>query len=126
MQQEIRAFFHIPAHQITTIPNGVSSFRNAEQADLATNPLLADVISNCVASSRILVSLGRLVFEKGVHTLLAAMPLVLARFPEALLIIAGEGPERQSLEAIAAPVQERVMFTGFLDEADKYASFASG
>ncbi|WNR43700.1 1,4-alpha-glucan branching protein domain-containing protein [Paenibacillus roseipurpureus] len=119
MQQEVRTLFHLPAHQITTIPNGVSSFRKPKQTDQATNRLLHEAISSVNGSSRLLAFLGRLVYEKGVHTLLAAMPLVLERFPDTTLIIAGEGPERQSLEALASPNHERILFTGFLDENDK-------
>ena len=47
------------------------------------------------------------------------MRLVLKRYPEAKLIIAGTGPELEGLERLAAPLGDRVSFTGFLGETDK-------
>jgi glycosyltransferase involved in cell wall biosynthesis len=41
---------------------------------------------------------GRLAPEKGLDTLIAAWPDVRTRFPTAQLILAGEGPERDSIE----------------------------
>ena len=59
-----------------------------------------------------LLYLGRLTPEKGVATLLRA----LAACPGARLRIAGDGPERASLEALAAELGlgERAKFLGFL------------
>jgi glycosyltransferase involved in cell wall biosynthesis len=57
-----------------------------------------------------LVYFGRLSPEKGLSTLIAA----LARLPRARLRVIGEGPERETLQRQAAPLGERVRFTGFL------------
>ena len=62
-----------------------------------------------------LLAVGRLAKEKGFDLLLEALPAVLLRFPSARLVIAGEGPERTSLESLRrrlglAPV---VDFIGF-------------
>src|ERR1017187_4485278 len=43
------------------------------------------------------VFVGRLAPEKGLDTLIAAWPMVRFRFPEAQLILIGEGPERAAL-----------------------------
>ncbi|HLF03709.1 MAG TPA: glycosyltransferase [Dehalococcoidia bacterium] len=48
----------------------------------------------------ILLNVGRLVPAKGQRYLLQAMPQVLARFPQARLLIAGEGPLRGALETL--------------------------
>jgi len=45
------------------------------------------------------VFVGRLAREKGLDTLLAAWPAVVAAFPGARLTLVGEGPERPALEA---------------------------
>lgn len=119
MQQEVKALFHIPIHQITPIPNGVASFHKPDPSLSTMNPMLADAISAQGKPQRILAFLGRLVYEKGVHTLLAAMPIVLASFPDSKLVIAGTGPERDPLEELALGLGDRVRFTGFLDETDK-------
>jgi glycosyltransferase involved in cell wall biosynthesis len=57
------------------------------------------VASEAVERSRdMLLFVGRLVPKKGLTYLLEAMPLVLARRPDAVLEIAGFGPERAALE----------------------------
>jgi glycosyltransferase involved in cell wall biosynthesis len=48
------------------------------------------------------VFVGRLAPEKGLGGLVGAWPSVLATYPEARLILVGEGPERPSLEAQVA------------------------
>ena len=50
----------------------------------------------------LVVFAGRLVPEKGADMLLRAFAAVHAALPEARLLIAGEGPERPALEALAA------------------------
>ena len=45
------------------------------------------------------VFVGRLAPEKGLDTLIDAWPSVRARYPDARLILIGEGPERAALEA---------------------------
>ena len=50
------------------------------------------------AGPPVLLTIGRLVREKGFDVAIEAMALVLGQFPGARLIIAGDGPERQALE----------------------------
>jgi glycosyltransferase involved in cell wall biosynthesis len=68
-------------------------------------------------------SIGRLEPVKGFAGLLRAFA---AALPDARLVIAGEGPERAGLEALAAGlgIQARVAFTGFrADVRDLYPLF---
>ena len=62
---------------------------------------------------------GRLVPKKGVDTLLRAMALVVRRLPAARLLIAGDGPERASLERlmIELGLGTRVEFLGHLQRS---------
>lgn len=119
MQQEVIRLFHVPIHKTTHIPNGVIPFRAAAVSLETVSPLLSNALSSGDEQNRIIAFLGRLVYEKGAHILIAAMRLVLKRYPEAKLIIAGTGPELEALERLAAPLSDRVSFTGFLDETDK-------
>ncbi|HLF30214.1 MAG TPA: glycosyltransferase family 4 protein [Xanthomonadales bacterium] len=64
---------------------------------------------------------GRLSAEqrhKGHDHLIEAMPLILQMVPDAQLVIAGEGNDRRRLEAKAMDlqVQDRVLFTGWVNE----------
>jgi len=51
--------------------------------------------------SEVVLSVGRLVKEKGVDVLLRAWPAIRAARPAARLLVAGEGPERARLETLA-------------------------
>jgi phosphatidylinositol alpha-mannosyltransferase len=59
-----------------------------------------------------LLFLGRLDPRNGLDTLLAAMPLVLDRIPDARLTVAGDGPLRPFYQRLAAPVRGHVQFLG--------------
>lgn len=62
---------------------------------------------------------GRLVEEKGVRYAILAMPAIVKAYPHAELHVAGDGPERRELEALAARsgVAGHVVFLGALDPA---------
>lgn len=72
----------------------------------------------------LVLALGRLVYKKGFGFLVDAMPRVLARRPDAKLVIAGYGDLRDDLERQAERLglAESVIFTGQLDRAQA-ASF---
>lgn len=46
------------------------------------------------------VFVGRLIAAKGIHALIGALPLVLARTPRTRLLVVGHGPLREPLEAL--------------------------
>lgn len=50
--------------------------------------------------ARLVTFVGKLIAQKGVHLLLAALPDVLAAHPDAHLVVAGFGPQRDALEAL--------------------------
>ena len=61
---------------------------------------LPDVLSRLPADGDLLLSVGALTFGKGVQTLIAAMPGVLERRPDAHLLIVGAGKFREVLEGL--------------------------
>ena len=63
-----------------------------------------------------LLCLGRLVALKGFDVALTAFASIVARYPRARLVIAGDGPERVKLERQAAELelQDAVEFTGWV------------
>lgn len=85
-----------PAERVHHLPNFVTDFAGTPRARGAAPQLLA---------------MGRLHANKGFDTLIRAMALV----PDARLSIAGEGPERAALQALAqqAGVAARVDFLGW-------------
>lgn len=64
----------------------------------------------------LIISAGRLVYKKGFDTLIGAMPAVINEFPDVRLIIAGEGPLKQSLiqQVRLLGIPEKVSFIGNL------------
>ena len=59
-----------------------------------------------------LLFLGRLDPRNGLDTILTAMPMVLARYPDTRLMVAGDGPLRPLYERMAAPLGRHVTFLG--------------
>ncbi len=81
------------------------------------------------SDGEVILSVGRLsAMEqyKGMDTLIEALPLILEDFPNAYLVIVGDGDDRPRLEALAVEkgVAKQVCFLGWLEEADLCACYA--
>ncbi|MDD5078721.1 MAG: glycosyltransferase family 4 protein [Candidatus Omnitrophica bacterium] len=63
---------------------------------------------------------GRLIREKGYGDVIIAAREIIGRNPQARFFVAGEGPERESLEALAARnnISGKIKFSGFMDDMD--------
>lgn len=77
------------------------------------------------AADPLIATLCRLEPRKGVDRLIDAMPALSVKHPSARLAIAGDGPDRARLEALAQSLEiaDRVAFLGRVDEAEKAALF---
>jgi phosphatidylinositol alpha-mannosyltransferase len=73
------------------------------------------------------VFLGRLVQRKGCEQLIVAFANLSRRIPEAELVIAGTGPQREKLKKLtkASGLEGRISFLGYIDEKDKPGLLAS-
>ena len=100
-----------PAERFTTIHSGVdlSRFERAPHGDVARRSDFG-----IPADAPVIVCVARLVPIKGHEHLIAAMPAVLDAFPEARLLLVGDGPLADELQAQAerAGVAQRVVFAG--------------
>jgi phosphatidyl-myo-inositol dimannoside synthase len=74
-------------------------------------------------SDRIILTLGRLVKRKGVHRLIDAMPRINELLPDAVLVVAGAGPEERSLRNRAARTEARIVFAGAVDHQEAAALY---
>jgi phosphatidylinositol alpha-mannosyltransferase len=63
-----------------------------------------------------LLFLGRLDPRNGLETVLAAMPPILARYPDTTLVVVGDGPLRKHYERRAAPLGASVQFVGQVND----------
>ena len=102
MQHEVMGVFGLPADKVRVIPNGVAAeqFAHAGAYRSAQNAGGADDLDGLHGS--IILFVGRLVHEKGVHTLIEAMPKILRYWPGARLVIVGRGPAEEGLRRLAA------------------------
>ena len=112
MGDEINRLFSQPANKIRIIPNGVEP-KNIT-AGIDTGPPRQE-------NDKTIVFLGRLVPEKGVHVLIAALPAIIENVGPVRLLVAGKGPYQQELESLAHRygVADLVEFKGFVDDAGR-------
>jgi len=86
MADELKRVFSVPADKIDVVPNGV------EVGPTPGEEFVRQVRLRYVRpEDRLVFYVGRLVYEKGVHVLLDAVPKVLADVPQARFVIAGDG-----------------------------------
>lgn len=71
-------------------------------------------------SCRVILAVGRFIAGKGHRTLVRAMPQILERFPDAVLVLAGRGPDLYDViqEAMTVGVREHVVFPGCVSDED--------
>ena len=111
MRDEVGRLFDVPAARTDVVYNGVDVLRW-----YARPRAISAARRRFAASEAPLVTYaGRLVYEKGVQHLLAAVPALAGRHPGLRVVIAGDGPYRRELEEMAGPA---VTFAGFLGGHD--------
>lgn len=105
---------------VAMIPNGVD-----EPPDVAGQSLSADVAA-AIGRGDFVLSLGRIVWKKGLDRLIAALPAV----PQVRLVLAGDDPEAHvaflQREATRLGVADRVtILARHVEDADKEALFSA-
>jgi glycosyltransferase involved in cell wall biosynthesis len=110
---EARALGLAPAGRTRVIVNGVDAA--SVQAAAARGPLSRAALG-LGPDALVLATVARFDPVKDLDVLLRALPLLAARVPEAQLLIVGDGPERDSLRALARTLGPgaRVVFAGAL------------
>lgn len=102
----------LPAERCATVPDALAEAAPAQTKEDARARVAAAFGLDPAAAW--IGNLAALVPHKNQRTLIEAFPAVLAKRPDALLLLAGEGPLRGELEALAARlgVAARVRFLG--------------
>jgi glycogen(starch) synthase len=114
MVQHVKWAFGLPTDKLMMIPNGVNTevYKKNEKEDLARFRK-----KYALPEEKIVLFVGRLVYEKGVHVLVNAAPKVLEK-TNAKFIIVGNGYMKDQLLNIvnSTGLAHKVMFTGFVDD----------
>jgi glycogen(starch) synthase len=120
MRWEVSKLFDIPADDIAVIPNGIDANAwtvtdDAKAAMRARHP------------SPVVLFTGRLEWEKGVQTLIEAIPAIRKRVPGAHFVIAGRGSQAEVLQEQVKKLKvgREVTFYGWLPEDELHALVAS-
>lgn len=108
--KRIVSYWGVPEGHITVVYNSY-----AAQSAPGNREVLRSVLQ---FTGMLIVSAGRLVPWKGFEPLIEIMPRVLKRFPDARLLIAGEGPDREKLEQKirSRGMEKHITLAGRLDQ----------
>ena len=112
MKSELQRLFGLPYEKINVVPNGVNlNLYNGVEKDYNFRRQYA------ADNEKIILYVGRLVYEKGIQNLIAAMPKVLNGYHDSKLIIAGKGGMIDELrdEVRRLNIENKVYFTGYLN-----------
>ena len=115
--------FQIPEDKITCIYNGTrsiksGSFTGGERAILRQRVLGELGLSE---TTKLLITVGRLNFQKGYGDLIPAIPHIVREFPDVRFIWVGDGDLRDSLEAQIQKYQiaDKVLLLGYRSDVDR-------
>ena len=112
MKNEVQRLFGLPYDKINVIPNGVNLqlFSNVNVDYDFRRQYAMD-------NEKIILYVGRLVYEKGIQNLIAAMPKVLDKYHDSKLIICGRGGMIDELreQVKYLGIENKVYFAGYCD-----------
>jgi glycosyltransferase involved in cell wall biosynthesis len=113
MIQHVKWVFGLPTDKLVMVPNGV----NTDVYDDVKNNLKDFRKDFALPEEKIILYVGRLVYEKGIHVLINAAPKILGKV-DAKFIIVGSGYMKEQLLNIVRSMglEHKVLFEGFLDE----------
>jgi 1,4-alpha-glucan branching enzyme len=116
MAEEVCRLFGVPREKIAVIQNGVVP------ENILAQPYTGDSrLPFAGEGEAIIYFVGRLVKEKGVDVLLKALPAVFSAHPRTRAVISGKGPMLEALQEQArqSGIADRVLFTGFVHDAER-------
>jgi glycogen synthase len=113
MVNHVKWAFGLPSDKLVMVPNGVNlqAFNNVKNDTEEFRSKFA------LPEEKIVLFVGRLVYEKGIHVLINAVPKILQKV-NAKFIIVGSGYMKEQLSNIVRSMglEHKVLFEGFMDE----------
>lgn len=116
MKTQISNIFNVESEKIWVIPNGVDSKVFDFDFDW-----LSFRRQYALDYEKIVLFVGRHVFEKGVHLLIDAVPGIISGYNNTKVIIAGIGPMSEELKEKVRKMglSNKVIFPGYMDDDNK-------
>ena len=115
MKCELQRLFGLPFEKINVIPNGIN-LNNFNGIDRDYDFRRKYAMDN----EKIILYIGRLVYEKGIQHLISAMPKIINGYNDTKLIIGGKGGMYDELkqQVKALGIENKVYFTGYLSSKE--------
>lgn len=114
MVSHVKWAFGLPEDKLSMVPNGVNTsvYEGIEKEDLKEFRA-----KFALPEEKIVLFVGRLVYEKGIHVLINAVPKILEKVNAKFLIV-GNGYMKDQLLNIAKSMrlEHKILFLGFVDE----------
>jgi glycogen(starch) synthase len=114
MVSHVKWAFGLPDDKLVMVPNGVNVqvYEDVRKQDLASFRS-----AFALPEEKLVLFVGRLVYEKGAHVLINSIPRVLEKV-NAKFVIVGSGYMKDQLSNIVRSMglEHKVLFTGFIDE----------
>jgi glycogen(starch) synthase len=114
MVSHVRWAFGLPEDKLVMVPNGVNiqEYTRNESADLRQFRR-----KFALPKEKLVLYVGRLVYEKGIHVFVNAVPKILGKV-DAKFVVVGNGYMKEPLSNLVKSMglAHKVMFTGFVDD----------
>jgi glycogen(starch) synthase len=114
MVSHVKWAFGLPDDKLVMVPNGVNM---QVYEEVRKHDLKGFRTAFALPEEKLVLFVGRLVFEKGAHVLINAIPKILKKV-NAKFVIVGSGYMKEQLSTIVRSMglEHKVLFTGFMDE----------
>lgn len=116
MATELHRFFGTPYDKIIVVPNGLELSSHLIDDPEEKQSLRAQYAPH---GEHLLLYVGRITHEKGVHVLIEAMPAILSEFPDTKLLIAGKNGRSLAPQAEELGVSDAVQFLGYISDEQR-------
>lgn len=115
LRDEVAEWFGVPLRKVVVIPNGVDTGKFRKSPGFNRESMRRALTGG---DYPIITNVGRLFPQKAQHHLIEAATAILETLPTARFVLAGDGPLRAGLEALAQArgLGDHVLFLGFRDD----------
>ena len=115
MREQIADIFGVEEGRVSVLPNGIDP-EDLQPQDVAELRRLRAQFAN--PEQKLVLLIGRLVYEKGFHVALEAMPALIERLPETRFLVAGSGTHEAQLRHQASDLGllEHGSFLGWIGD----------